>query len=231
MPVGGLTSIKGLRRKFLGGPLLLTKYFLPSNVKSIAILVDGGHVRAYARKAAKEFDANLIEQLAISCAKQSSEEIHRILFYDCGPYEGRARLPVSGDWRDFTGSDYILRELALRPLFAVRRGVLKFRGWVPKRIPVAGRGLSDHDFKANFEQKGVDMRIGLDMANYAANRSVELVALFTNDTDCIPAMKYARRSGLQVTLVCIPGYSPAPELLAHCDTRRDVPWPSQENIA
>ena len=75
------------------------------------------------------------------------------------------------------------------------------------------------------------MRIGLDMANYAANRSVELVVLFTNDTDCIPAMKYARRSGLQVTLVCIPGYSPAPELLAHCDTRRDVPWPSQENIA
>jgi len=200
-------------------------------MKSIAILVDGGHVRAYARKAGKEFSANLIEQLAISCAKQSSEEIHRILFYDCGPYEGKARLPVSGDWRDFTGSDHILRELALRPLFAVRRGVLKFRGWVPKRIPVAGRGLSDRDFKANFEQKGVDMRIGLDMANYAANRSVELVALFTNDTDCIPAMKYARRSGLQVTLVCIPGYSPAPELLAHCDTRRDVPWPSQENIA
>lgn len=200
-------------------------------MKSIAILVDGGHVRAYARKAGKEFSANLIEQLAISCAKQSSEEIHRILFYDCGPYEGRARLPVSGDWRDFTGSDHILRELALRPLFAVPRGVLKFRGWVPKRIPVAGRGLSDRDFKANFEQKGVDMRIGLDMANYAANRSVELVVLFTNDTDCIPATKYARRSGLQVTLICIPGYSPAPELLAHCDTRRDVPWPSQENIA
>ena len=40
------------------------------------------------------------------------------------------------------------------------------------------------------------MRIGLDMANYAANRSVTLLALVTNDTDCIPAMKYARRAGL-----------------------------------
>ena len=61
------------------------------------------------------------------------------------------------------------------------------------------------------------MRIGLDMANYDANRSVTLLALVTNDTDCIPAMKYARRAGLQVALVCVPGYEPTHELLAHCD--------------
>lgn len=53
------------------------------------------------------------------------------------------------------------------------------------------------------------MRIGLDMANHASNRSVELIALATNDTDCIPAMKYARRAGLQVALVCLPNCSPA----------------------
>ena len=200
-------------------------------MKKIAILVDGGHVRVYARRAGKEFNADLIEQLAISCANQRIEEIHRILFYDCGPYEGKAALPVSGNERNFEGSDRILRELALRPLFAVRRGVLKFRGWSPKRIPVEGRLLTDDDFRPNFEQKGVDMRIGLDMANYAANRSAELIALITNDTDCIPAMKYARRAGLQVSLVCIPGYRPVPELLAHCDTRRDVFWPSQENVS
>jgi uncharacterized LabA/DUF88 family protein len=44
------------------------------------------------------------------------------------------------------------------------------------------------------------MRIGIDMANISLNRSVELIALATNDTDCIPAMKYARRCGLQSLL-------------------------------
>ena len=97
---------------------------------------------------------------------------------------------------------------------------------MPKKIPIASAAnLNDSDFKPNFEQKGVDMRIGLDMANYASNRSVDLIALMTNDTDCIPAMKYARRSGLQVALLCIPGYAPTPELLSHSDERRAIPWP------
>ncbi len=69
------------------------------------------------------------------------------------------------------------------------------------------------------------MRIGLDMANYAQTHAVDKVALVTNDTDCIPAMKYARRAGIQIALVCVPGCTPAPELLAHCDFKRKVDWP------
>ena len=88
-----------------------------------------------------------------------------------------------------------------------------------------GLSLTDADFHADFEQKGVDMRIGIDMANLSSNRSVELIALATNDTDCIPAMKHARRSGLQVALITVPGYQPVPELLAHSDFRRNITWP------
>ena len=80
-----------------------------------------------------------------------------------------------------------------------------------------GQPLTDADFHPEFEQKGVDMRIGIDMANLSSNRSVELIALATNDTDCIPAMKHARRTGLQVALITAPGYQPVPELLAHSD--------------
>ena len=40
-------------------------------------------------------------------------------------------------------------------------GTLKFRGWVPRNIPLESTSqLTDVDFKPNFEQKGVDMRIG-----------------------------------------------------------------------
>ena len=97
--------------------------------------------------------------------------------------------------------------------------------------PLSGTALADADFKPEFHQKGVYMRIGLDMANYAANRSVRLLALVTNDTDCIPAMKYARRAGLQVALVCVPGYEPTHELLAHCDFRRAAAAPQIQTMA
>jgi uncharacterized LabA/DUF88 family protein len=70
------------------------------------------------------------------------------------------------------------------------------------------------------------MRIGLDMATVSANKSVDLIALITNDTDCIPAMKSARRAGLQVDLIAVPGYNPAPELLSHADFRRNIAWPT-----
>jgi uncharacterized LabA/DUF88 family protein len=118
-----------------------------------------------------------------------------------------------------------LHDLALKDLFAVRRGVLKFRGYVIRKNHMPSNPPVDSDFVPKFQQKGVDMRIGLDMATISANRSVELIALMTNDTDCIPAMKLARRAGIQVALICIPGCRPAPELLAHSDFKRAITWP------
>ncbi len=121
--------------------------------------------------------------------------------------------------------DAWLHDLEQREYFAVRRGVLKFRGWIPKKSPIQATALSDGDFKPRFEQRGVDMRIGLDIANYAQTRAVDVLSLVTNDTDCVPAMKYARRTGLQITLIRLDGCDPAPELLAHSDFRRAVPFP------
>ena len=85
--------------------------------------------------------------------------------------------------------------------------------------------LTDADFKPLFEQKGVDMRIGLDIANDAQNKSVSRILLLTNDTDCVPALKLARISGLQTVLICLPGHKPHRELAAHADYVRHVKWP------
>jgi uncharacterized LabA/DUF88 family protein len=195
-------------------------------LKKVAVMLDGGHVRVYAHRAGKNFDPSYIEKIGVTCALPNVEEVFRILYYDCAPFTGTATLPVSGGKKTFTGSDQWMHELAKKDLFAVRRGVLKFRGYVLKNIPYVPAGpLQDADFEPKFEQKGVDMRIGLDMATMSSNRSVDLIALATNDTDCIPAMKHARRAGLQVALVVLPGYTPAPELLAHADFHRAIPWP------
>jgi uncharacterized LabA/DUF88 family protein len=194
--------------------------------KKIAVLLDGGHVPVWANKANKTFDPVYIEKIAHACAVPTLEEIHRIMYYDCAPFTGTVQLPVSGGRRNFSGNDQWLKELSRKDLFAVRLGNLKFRGFVLKNIPYNPAGpLQDTDFDPKFEQKGVDMRIGIDMANISLNRSVDLIALATNDTDCIPAMKYARRCGLQVALIVFPGYTPTPELLSHSDFHRSIPWP------
>lgn len=194
------------------------------------MLIDGGHLRVQARKANHAYNPDFIEKVAHSCV-DARETLLRVLYYDCPPFNGEVRLPVSGKTTEFKGSDHWLRELAAKDLFAVRRGVLKFRGYKPKKIPVADNELTDDDFKPDFEQKGVDMRIGLDMANFAADRTVDRIVLVTGDTDCVPAMKNCRIRGLQVVLVALADHKPPPELLWHSDIHRTVNWPADGQIA
>jgi uncharacterized LabA/DUF88 family protein len=190
----------------------------------VSVLIDGGHLRVLVRKAGREYNPDYIAQIAHSCVAED-ETLLRILYYDCAPYNGKVKLPVSGKYYEFNGTDTWLKTLAAKKLFAVRRGVLKFRGYKPKRIPIASEPLTDADFKPDFEQKGVDMRIGLDIANQAARGSVDRIILISGDTDCLPAMKQARIQGLQVVLISFEKQNIAPELLWHSDFERYVAWP------
>ncbi|MFN0105157.1 MAG: NYN domain-containing protein [Bryobacteraceae bacterium] len=192
--------------------------------KKITVLIDGGHLRSYLKMAHKAITADYIEKIGIASALVT-EEIIRVLYYDCALFNGSTRLPVSRTVQNHAQSTPYLHDLAKKDLFAVRRGVLKFRGYVVKKGNQPSNPPVDADFVPKFQRKGVDMRIGLDMATIAGNRSVELIALMTNDTDYVPAMKLIRRAGVQVALLCIPGCRPAQELLAHTDFKRTVPWP------
>ena len=189
-----------------------------------AIFIDGGRLRALVRQAGNQYVPDCIEAVARACLAED-EFLLRILYYDCAPYNGSPKLPVSGNPANFAGSDEWIKILSARPQFAVRLGVLKFRGFEPRRIPLSASRLSDEDFKPRFEQKGVDMRPGLDIATYAVNRSLERIILITGDTDCLPAMKLARTAGLQVVAVQFPGQVLAREMLSHSDFQRQVEWP------
>lgn len=192
-----------------------------------AIFIDGGYLRVLSRAAGHRYDPNFIERFACACV-EPDEVLLRALYYDCAPFRGTLTLPVSGNERDYRGSDQWLNDLAAKPRFAVRRGVLKFRGFKPRRIPVALDSLTDDDFRPDFEQKGVDMRLGLDIASYAAARTVDRIILVTGDTDCLPAMKTARKAGCQVILIQTPAQRLPPELLWHADLCRDVLWPDAQ---
>lgn len=193
-----------------------------------ALLIDGGYLRANARRSGLNYDNNLIERFARSCF-QDDEYVFRIFYYDSPQFRGQVPKPVSGDMRNFNASDQWLVDLAKLDRFAVRRGTLGFRGWNLKdfRDRPMPDPLTDNDFSPAFEQKGVDMRIGLDIAVFSERRSVDRIVLVCGDTDMVPAMKQARKSGLEVALTQLPEpiYRLHDTLLSHADTVRDVAWP------
>lgn len=159
-------------------------------------MIDGGFLRVAARKAKLLYDPDFIASFSLACAA-ADEELFRALYYDCAPYKGSQKLPISGLMQTFNESGQWLNDLAKKDLMAVRLGVLKFRGYKLKRTPATGiAALTDADFKPDFEQKGVDMRIGLDIASYSSLRNIDRIGLVTADTDCVPAMKLARKSGV-----------------------------------
>lgn len=69
-----------------------------------------------------------------------------------------------------------------------------------RRLQKHWRELGDNDVTLDLRQKGVDMRIGLDIAALTLKRFVSTIILVSGDSDFVPAAKLARREGLQFIL-------------------------------
>lgn len=139
--------------------------------------------------------------------------LHRIYYYDAKPVEGEADIPLTGGKYNFGASDVAARNKAIQsalkrePFFALRFGELSHDGWHlrPKILKKAGPKVevTSADLKPTVRQKAVDMRIGLDIANLAIKRQVQVIVLVTGDSDFVPAMKFARREGAQLYLITL----------------------------
>lgn len=53
--------------------------------------------------------------------------------------------------------------------------------------------LSEKDLLLNMRQKGVDMKIGLDIATFSYKRLVDQIVLISGDSDFVPAAKLAEQ--------------------------------------
>jgi uncharacterized LabA/DUF88 family protein len=157
----------------------------------------------------------------------AQSQLLRIYFYDAMPFEGTVRHPLSGLITNMAGTPQatqntqLLRSLELQPNFAVRRGVVSCQGW--KLGTAALRSLSRQprlitaaDLVPDLKQKGVDMRIGLDISWLATKRLVDAIALVTGDSDFIAAMKLARKEGMRIYLETM-GHPVYVDLKAHAD--------------
>lgn len=85
--------------------------------------------------------------------------------------------------------------------------------------------MQPNDFIPDLKQKRVDMKIGLDVAWLASKGIVERIVLVTSDSDFVPAMKFARREGVQVVLITMGHKQVKQDLLVHADELRAVKYP------
>lgn len=60
--------------------------------------------------------------------------------------------------------------------------------------------LTEKDVYYDIAQKGVDIRIGLDIASLAYKKLVNRIILVSGDSDFVSAAKLARREGIDVIL-------------------------------
>lgn len=69
-----------------------------------------------------------------------------------------------------------------------------------QRALSAWQALDAEDLRLGMRQKGVDMRIGLDIASMTLKKQIDTLILVTGDSDFVPAAKLARREGVEFLL-------------------------------
>ena len=189
-----------------------------------AILVDGGF---YLRRAKHLFGTKTpcerADELVTYCRRHLRDEtgkkyssLYRIFYYDCPPSEKVVYHPLTGKNIDlrktsqYRWTNDFFEELCSQRKVALRRGELLegsagyvLRPEILKKIcrkQITVDDLRESDFILDIKQKGVDMRIGLDIASLANKRLVDQIILIAGDSDFVPAAKHARREGIDFIL-------------------------------
>lgn len=194
---------------------------LPVRAEQVtAILVDGGF---YRRRAARLFGHKSPDQRADELleycrrhVRKAKSRLYRIFYYDCPPSEKVVFHPLTrqsvnlAKTADHDWMQNFHKELVKRRKVALRRGELletqsgyQLHNDKLKKLLAGSIGIEDlneRDFTLDITQKGVDMRLGLDIATLSANGHVNQIIMIAGDSDFVPAAKHARRAGIDFVL-------------------------------
>jgi uncharacterized LabA/DUF88 family protein len=197
----------------------------------VVLLLDGGFVRRKLKDSLRHRPTapDVMTMCKTILAKDAVKDmtLFRIYWYDAEPVEGTVTNPISRAKTDLAKTQEaccnraLLQALEFQPHVAVRRGKTVIRNWklgprAVKEITRAPRVVVERDLVPDIGQKGVDMRIGLDIAWISLKRIADVIVLVAGDSDFVPAMKFARREGLRVYLETL-GHGVYPEVKAHSD--------------
>ena len=204
-----------------------------------AILVDGGFYRrrsysCFGDKSPQE----RADELEEYCKRHLTErkaywhQLYRVFYYDCLPIEKKVYNPLTKKQVDlsksptYNWSNEFYDCLKKKRKFALRYGKLAdgqdhynltekaFRRLCNGTLKF--ENIEEKDCVLNVEQKGVDMKIGLDIASLAYKHQVNQIILISGDSDFVSAAKLARREGIDFILDPL-GAPIKPDLFEHID--------------
>ncbi|ECP5280417.1 NYN domain-containing protein [Campylobacter lari] len=188
--------------------------------------------------------AKRLKDYVFESVKRNRDYLYRVYVYDCEPLNKNVPMPPIektdkslnlGKTDTFKFRTRLLGCLRQQPYFAVRLGEIdensfqwkikdykKFKQLLQKEIKIDS--LTEDDFVLDIRQKGVDMKIGLDIATLSIKKQIEKIILITADSDFIPAIKHARKEGVIVQLdpMRVPNSQIKKGLLEHIDILSSV---------
>lgn len=221
-----------------------------------AIFIDGAYYRKRAshlwgkkppdRRAAELYAYCMehIKQVRRDEGEASSRQLYRIFYYDCEPLSKVVYHPLSKKNIDFRKSDTYKWTLELfdclrgQRKMCLRTGILldsnasfnihpdKMKALLAGKIDLVD--LTEKDFSPSWSQKGVDMKLGIDICSVAYKHQVDQIILIAGDTDFVPAAKIARREGLDVILDPMWSDHVTDKLSEHVDGIRSC-WRKKDN--
>ena len=169
-----------------------------------ACFIDGGYLDRILRD---EFGSAKIDYHRLAQWMAGGVELLRIYYYQCPPYQ--SSNPTEEEKRRFASAERFFASLRRLPRFEVRLGKLEFRGLTEEGLPI-------------FEQKRVDIMLGVDLVRLASRGKVTHAAIFTGDSDFVPAIAAAKDEGVLIHLFHSGIYRPHKELWETCDERIEL---------
>ncbi|MCE2458676.1 MAG: NYN domain-containing protein [Dehalococcoidia bacterium] len=159
----------------------------------MAIYIDGGYFEQISRQlGVRVHFAKFVDEILNIVTDRTSGtlDLLRTYYYDSLPYQGDPATQEESE--RFARKRSFFQVLRRIERFQVREGRLALRGY-------------DQSGRPMFQQKRVDLMLGLDFALLSSKRQITHAVLIAGDSDFIPAVEVAKQEGIAVWLFHGPG--------------------------
>lgn len=174
-------------------------------MNKVAVFIDGGYMASLLKE---HFGEPPIDyKRLVDWAVQDGEELLRAYYYDCLPYQ--SAQPTPEERERFANKQRFFNALNRIPRFEVRQGRLVYRG-------------TGEDGRPIFEQKGIDLLLGIDLALLATKGKIGIAAIVSGDFDLVPAVRVVKNEAVIVRVIHGPRGTYSEELWLEADERFEL---------
>lgn len=147
-----------------------------------AIFVDGG----YFDRVSRDCGSPRIDFGKLATELSKPDDLLRTYYYHCLPY--MSPVPTQEEEERYAGKQRFFSALNRLNRFEVREGKLEYRG------------TDRESNRPIFEQKRVDIYLGVDLVLLATKQRIHRAILVTGDSDFLPAIRAAKNEGVLIHL-------------------------------